>query len=193
MESNLLPVFDIFFYIKFFLHSSEGHRAHESVVYFLRRKGSIMLPKAPCYTSVSIWTTAIDCVGIVEVDTNSIGLFPISEPPCELFSPVLADVTMYLSCSDELMLSGIPERIPCFTLFEVFERIFILRKEGSLLFSVFIECFYDPIRETIPLVRMLLVVPHIDSEFSPNETLFEEGKHTWFFCLSMEFVVYLER
>ncbi len=80
-ESNLLPVFYIFFDIKFFLHSTEGHRPHEPVVCFLWRKGSIVFPKTPGNTSVAVWTTSIDRVGIIEVDTDSVGFFPVSEPP----------------------------------------------------------------------------------------------------------------
>ena len=189
----LIPSVDVFFYIKFFLHSSEGHRTYESVVCFLRWERSVMLPKAPRYTCVSIWATTIDCVGIVEIDTDSIRFFPISEPSCELFSPVHADITVYFPCSEEFVLSCIPERVFGFSLLEVFERILLPGEERSLFFSVFIQCFYDPIRETIPLIWVLLVVPHIDGELSPNDTLFEEGKRTWFFCLRMEFVIYLER
>ena len=97
MESNLLPAFHIFFYIKFFFHTSKGHRAHESVVCFLWRKWSVMFPKAPCDACVSIWTTAVDGVGIIEIDADSVGFFPVSEPTQELFTPVHTDISMYFT------------------------------------------------------------------------------------------------
>ena len=67
-----------------------------------------------------------------------------------------------------------------------------MREERGLLFSVFVEGFYDPIGETLPLIWMLLVVPHIDGKFSSDETFFEKGENMWFLCFGMEFVIYLE-
>jgi hypothetical protein len=86
-------------------------------VCFLGRKGSIVLSKAPGYSRVSIWTASIDGIGIVEIDTDSIGFLPVPEPSEELFPPVHTDIAMYFSGSDELVLCCVPERVFCSAMF----------------------------------------------------------------------------
>ena len=121
MTNILLPFFYIFLYIKFLFHAREGHRTDESIVYFLWRKGSIVFAKAPSNACVAIWTAAIDGIGIIEIDADSVGFFPVSEPQQKLFTPIHTDIAMNFPSLYELVLCSIPERIFCSAVPQVIE------------------------------------------------------------------------
>lgn len=80
-----------------------------------------MFAKAPSNACVAIWTATIDCISIIEIDADSVGFFPVSEPLQKLFAPIHTDIAVDFSCSDKLILCGIPERIFCSTVPQVIE------------------------------------------------------------------------
>lgn len=121
LTNTLAPFLYIFLDIKLFLHASKSHGTDESVVCFLWWKRAVMFSETPGDTSITIWTTSIDGVGIIEIDTDSVGFFPVFEPTQELFTPIHTHISVNLSCSYELVLCCIPEWIFCSAMSQIIE------------------------------------------------------------------------